>query len=203
MFMKGHTLLLLHLCTSKWGCQCQHLHQFKPVVDSFMCITNVSDMQHLYFPSPLHLGMRMSMSTLASMKIFSWFFDLHKKCLWKATPFFSFTFVLWNEDVDVNTCINTNLQLTIHDHNFENFKAVPYLPIVYKTLMKKFKMISKIGLRQNNVSHSTVVRRPITMLPTRIRHKTNAFTLIINYEWIITTFYNSIKETLTSRCTSC
>jgi hypothetical protein len=77
--------------------------------------------------------------------------------------------------------------LIIHDHNFGIFKAIPYLPVVYETVMDKFTMISITGLgktmpltqqwiqdplqcfqnmpRKNNASHSTVATRPITMFP--------------------------------------
>jgi hypothetical protein len=51
------------------------------------------------------------------------------------------------------------------DYKFCNiFKEVPYFPRVYKTLMEKFSIISKIGLYKNNASHSIVATRPITML---------------------------------------
>jgi hypothetical protein len=119
-----------------------------------ICVTNVSDRPHPYSPSPFYLGMRMSMPTLASM--------------WILQPII---------------------------HRLQLFKAIPYLPRVYRTHMEKFTMISKIGLgktmpltqqwphdplqcfqnkiRKNNASHSTMITRPITMLPINLRHKTN------------------------------
>jgi hypothetical protein len=51
---------------------------------------------------------------------------------------------------------------------------MPYFPRVYKTLMDKFIMLSKIGLRQINASHSIVATRPITMFQNRPR-KINSF----------------------------